>query len=109
MKIRDGHNNRVTHTVKVRKGAFWGEIKPEWGARDRFMTQCTGCLRQLGDCICGRALLNRCIGCNKKLWNHEGKKIKWGNVVREVCTTCALAAPQQALVDGTKYAEYVRP
>lgn len=65
--------------------------------------KCTGCDRQLKACVCGRASKNCCVSCSAKLFQQEGKKVRWGADIREICYECskkpALAA---MLVDAAK-------
>lgn len=63
---------------------------------------CTGCQRLDNKCVCGRARLNRCVGCGNKLWKKQSRRIHWGNKIREICLNCAGLAPQDSLVDGAK-------
>jgi hypothetical protein len=61
---------------------------------------CTGC--RDWNCRCGRFKLNRCVGCSKKLWNREGKRIRWGAAIREMCVECVRKVPPTVLMDGAK-------
>lgn len=69
----------------------------------KFGGECTGCKRPLKKCICGRASKNCCVACGKKLFQKEGKKVRWGTEIREVCYACSKnpdLAPM--LVDAAK-------
>jgi len=50
---------------------------------------CTGCKRPLKRCVCGRAARNCCVSCGRKLFQREGKKIRWGTEIKEVCYHCS--------------------
>lgn len=104
---RNGHNRIITGSRFVRGLAFYPGILQ--GERPRYCSQCTGCLRVLAECICGRGKLHRCVGCGNKLWNNEGRKVWWGKETRELCKACAALVSPTRLVDGAKYVEHARP
>jgi hypothetical protein len=53
-----------------------------------YAIQCTGCHRVIKKCICGRAQKNTCVACGGKLFFKEGKKIRWGTGIAEICYAC---------------------
>lgn len=77
--------------------------KTEWvPATWKIGGKCTGCARPLKDCICGRAAKNRCVSCDSKLFQQEGRRVRWGTEIREVCYECSKNIPAAMLVDAAK-------
>ncbi len=77
--------------------------KSDWvPARWLLGGKCTGCQRRFDACICDRAAKHRCVSCNAKLFQQEGKQVRWGTEIREVCYECSNKIPATMLVDAAK-------
>jgi hypothetical protein len=64
---------------------------------------CTGCRMHLDACKCERKNKNICVSCGAKLMFDEGRKIRWGSEIREVCYKCSKDKRLSAmLVDAGK-------